>query len=322
MKRALVPVAILILLALAIAAPQVITVRYYVQLVLLAIVWSIAAQGQNIIQGLTGYVSITQAGLMGVGAYASTLLSVRWGWPVWASMALAPFVTALFSLLVGYPSLRVKGHYFAIVTLAFNMVIVTVLVNWTRLTRGEAGIPNIKRPESLFGLVDFNDRVAYYYLVLAVAVAMTALAWALMRSPIGRVLRAIRQNETLAAACGVSVWKYKLFAFVASAFYAGAAGALYAHYIGFINPETFGVAQSLDAILAVILGGSGTLFGPILGALAVVFLPEYLRIADSFRLIVYGLLLVLATIFMPRGALHAMQQAVGFLARRLNRSPR
>lgn len=306
MKRALVPVAILILLALAIAAPQVITVRYYVQLVLLAIVWSIAAQGQNIIQGLTGYVSITQAGLMGVGAYASTLLSVRWGWPVWASMALAPFVTALFSLLVGYPSLRVKGHYFAIVTLAFNMVIVTVLVNWTRLTRGEAGIPNIKRPESLFGLVDFNDRVAYYYLVLAVAVAMTALAWALMRSPIGRVLRAIRQNETLAAACGVSVWKYKLFAFVASAFYAGAAGALYAHYIGFINPETFGVAQSLDAILAVIIGGSGTLFGPIVGAFAVVFLPEYLRIADSFRLIVYGVLLVVATIFMPRGLLPAI----------------
>jgi branched-chain amino acid transport system permease protein len=317
MKRALAPLAIFAMLALAIAAPQYITIKYYVQLILLALIWTIVAHGQNIIQGMTGYVSITQAGLMGVGAYASTLLSIRLGWPVWASMAVAPFVTALFSVLVGYPSLRVKGHYFAIVTLAFNMVIFTVLLNYTSLTRGEAGIPNIKRPESLFGLVDFDDRVNYYYLVLTVAVVMTGLTWLLMRSSIGRILRAIRQNENLASACGVAVWKYKLFAFVASAFYAGAAGALYAHYIGFINPETFGVAQSLDAILAVILGGTGTLFGPILGAFAVVFLPEYLRIADSFRLIVYGLLLVVATIFMPRGAAHVLTQAWNFVARRL-----
>lgn len=317
MKRLLVPIAVLALLALAIAAPQYITVKYYVQLMLLALIWTIVAHGQNIIQGMTGYVSITQAGLMGVGAYASTLLSIDLGWSVWASMAAAPFVTALFSVLVGYPSLRVKGHYFAIVTLAFNMVIFTVLVNYSSLTRGEAGIPNIKRPEPLFGFFDFGDRVAYYYLVLAVAVVMTALTWSLMRSSIGRVLRAIRQNENLASACGVAVWKYKLFAFVASAFYAGAAGALYAHYIGFINPDVFGVAQSLDAILAVILGGTGTLFGPILGAFVVVFLPEYLRIADSFRLIVYGLLLVVATIFMPRGAWYALSQAWNFAARRL-----
>ncbi len=317
MKRALVPLAVLALLALAIAAPQYITVRYYVQLILLAMIWTIMAHGQNIIQGMTGYVSITQAGLMGVGAYASTLLSIRLGWPVWASMAIAPFITALFSVFVGYPSLRVKGHYFAIVTLAFNMVIFIVLMNFTSLTRGEAGIFNIQRPEPLFGLVDFDDRVAYYYLVLTVAVVMTALTWLLMRSSIGRTLRAIRQNENLASACGVAVWKYKLFAFVASAFYAGAAGALYAHYIGFINPETFGVAQSLDAILAVILGGTGTLFGPVLGAFAVVFLPEYLRIAESFRLIVYGLLLVVATILMPRGALPLLGRAWHAAARRL-----
>jgi branched-chain amino acid transport system permease protein len=317
MRRALAPLAILTMLVIAIAAPQYITIKYYVQLILLALIWTIMAHGQNIIQGMAGYVSITQAGLMGVGAYASTLLSIRLDWPVWASMAVAPFVTALFSVFVGYPSLRVKGHYFAIVTLAFNMVIFTVLVNFTTLTRGEAGIPNIKRPESPFGLIDFNDRVAYYYLVLAVAVFMTTLMWLLMRSSIGRILRAIRQNENLASACGVAVWKYKLFAFVASAFYAGAAGALYAHYIGFINPETFGVAQSLDAILAVILGGTGTLFGPVLGAFAVVFLPEYLRIVDGFRLIVYGVLLVVATIFMPRGALYALGQAWNFAVRRL-----
>ena len=320
MKRALAPLAILALFILAASAPQLITVKYYIQLIILAMIWTIMAHGQNVIQGLTGYVSITQAGLMGVGAYASTLLSIKAGLPVWASMAAAPVITALFSVLVGYPSLRVKGHYFAIVTLAYNMVIFTVLLNYSSLTGGEAGISNVRRPEPIAGLLNFDDRTTYYYLTLVVAVAMTGLTALLMRSPVGRILRSIHQNEALASAYGVAVWKYKLFAFVVSAFYAGVAGALYAHYIGFINPETFGVAQSLDAILAVILGGTGTLFGPILGAFAVVFLPEYLRIADSFRLIVYGMLLVLATIFMPRGALHALSQAGSFVWRRLGGS--
>ncbi len=322
MKRVFATIAILALFALAAAAPQLITVKYYIQLIILAMIWAIVAHGQNIIQGLTGYVSITQAGLMGVGAYASTLLSVKAGLPVWASMAAAPVITALFSVLVGYPSLRVKGHYFAIVTLAYNMVIFTVLANFSSLTGGEAGVSNIRRPEPIAGLLNFDDRTTYYYLALITLAVMTGLTALLMRSPIGRILRGVRQNEALASAYGVAVWKYKLFAFVMSAFYAGVAGALYAHYIGFINPETFGVGQSLDAILAVILGGGGTLFGPILGAFAVVFLPEYLRIADSFRLIVYGLLLVLATIFMPRGALHAISQAGSYVLRRIGGATR
>jgi branched-chain amino acid transport system permease protein len=111
----------------------------------------------------------------------------------------------------------------------------------------------------------------------------------------------IRENETLAEAVGVITWRYKLFAFVMSASLAGLAGSLYAHYIGFLNPEPFGVDQSLNAILAVILGGSGTLSGPVIGAFAVTFLPEYLRIADSYRLVTYGLILVVATIFLPLG---------------------
>jgi branched-chain amino acid transport system permease protein len=130
---------------------------------------------------------------------------------------------------------------------------------------------------------------------------MTALAALIVRSRIGQTLIAIRQNEDLVGAVGIAAWKYKLFAFVVSAMFGGLAGAIYAHYQSFINPEIFGVAQSLDAILAVIVGGSGTIAGPIIGAFFVVFLPEYLRFADSFRLILYGLVLVLATIFMPRG---------------------
>lgn len=281
--------------------PQLIAVKYYLHLSVLALIWVVAAQGQNLIQGYTGYVSIVQAGFMGIGAYSTALLGMHYALPVWLTICLAPCITAAFALATGYPSLRVKGHYFAIVTLAFNLVIFIVLMNFTELTQGEAGITGIPKPGTPGGWLDFGNREVYYYFVLAVAVLMTVLAALIVRSRIGRSLVAIRQNEDLVSAIGIAVWKYKLFAFVSSAMFAGLAGALYAHYQSFINPDVFGLAQSLDAILAVIIGGSGTIPGPVIGAFFVVFLPEYLRFADSFRLILYGLVLVLATIFMPRG---------------------
>lgn len=298
--------------------PQMITVKYYLHLSVLALVWVIAAQGQNLIQGYTGYVSIVQAGFMGIGAYSTALIGQHFGLPVWMTILLAPIVTAFFALATGYPSLRVKGHYFAIVTLAFNMVIFIVLMNFSQLTQGEAGITGIPKPGSSEGWINFADREVYYYFVLIAAVIATALAALIVHSRVGQVLISIRQNEDLVGAIGIAAWKYKLFAFVTSAMFAGLAGALYAHYQSFINPEIFGVAQSLDAILAVIIGGSGTIAGPVIGAFIVVFLPEYLRFADSFRLILYGLILVLATIYMPRGIAGI---ANGLLAkfRRMNR---
>ncbi|SNT73458.1 branched-chain amino acid ABC transporter permease [Paracoccus seriniphilus] len=310
MTRKTIP--LLAALALFLILPQLIAVKYYLHLSILALIWVIMAQGQNLIQGYTGYVSIVQAGFMGIGAYSTALMGSHFGLPSSVTIILAPLVTACFALLAGYPSLRVKGHYFAIVTLAFNMVIFIILLNFTDLTNGEAGISGIAKPGYGRGaLIDFNDRQVYYYFVLAVAVLMTALAAVIVRSRIGQILIAIRQNEDLVASVGVAAWKYKLFAFVVSAMFAGLAGALYAHYQSFINPEIFGVAQSLDAILAVIIGGSGTLTGPVIGAFFVVFLPEYLRFADSFRLILYGLILVLATIFMPRGIVGVARDLAG-----------
>ena len=309
MKPPFIFLATVIGLVVVLLLPSFITIKYYMQLVTLALIWVIVAQGQNIIQGFTGYVSITQAGLMGIGAYTSALLSTTLGWPVWLTFVCAPILTSVFALVVGYPSLRVKGHYFAIVTLAYNMVIVIVLTNVSTLTGGEAGIPNIPRPEALLGgRLDFADRATYYGLVALCAMATTVLAARILRSRVGRILLAIRENEAFAVAIGIAVWKYKLFAFVLSGFYAGLGGALFAHYQGFINPESFGVAQSLDGILAVILGGSGTILGPVIGAFAVIFLPEALRFADSFRLIVYGLLLVVATIFMPKGIVSLLEK--------------
>ncbi len=303
-KHALRMAGLAALMLAALALPLAIKVPYFLHLIILALIWVVLAQGQNLIQGFTGYVSIAQAGFMGIGAYSSTLLSVKMGWPVWGAMAAAPLMTAVLALLAGYPSLRVKGHYFAIVTLAYNMVIFIVLTTWSSLTGGEAGISNVPRPPNvgLAGLTwSLGDRVGYYYLVLMAAVLATALCALILHSRVGRVLLAIRQNEALIEAAGVQAWRYKLMAFVVSASLAGVAGALYAHFIGFLNPDAFGVDHSLNAILAVILGGSGTLAGPVVGAFAVVFLPEYLRVAETYRLVIYGFILVAATIFMPRG---------------------
>ena len=316
---------LLVLTIAALILPTVVTLPYFLQLIILALIWVVLAQGQNLIQGFTGYVSIAQAGFMGIGAYSSTLLSVKLGWPVWLSMAAAPWLTAALAVVAGYPSLRVKGHYFAIVTLAYNMVIFIVLNTWASLTGGEAGISNVPRPSdvAIGGVVwNLGDRVGYYYLVLIAAALATLLCALILHSRVGRVLVAIRQNETLIEAAGVQVWRYKLFAFVFSASLAGLAGALYAHFIGFLNPDAFGVDHSLNAILAVILGGSGTLAGPVVGAFAVIFLPEYLRVAENYRLVIYGLVLVTATIFMPRGMVPVVGQALQNLISRFKRAPK
>ena len=310
------------LMLAALALPLVVKLPYFLHLIILALIWVVLAQGQNLIQGFTGYVSIAQAGFMGIGAYSSTLLSVKLGWPVWFTMAAAPLMTAALAVLAGYPSLRVKGHYFAIVTLAYNMVIFIVLTTWSSLTGGEAGISNVPRPPdvSIVGFVwSLGDRVGYYYLALIVAALATLLCALILHSRVGRVLVAIRQNEALIEAAGVQSWRYKLFAFVVSASLAGLAGALYAHFIGFLNPDAFGVDHSLNAILAVILGGSGTLAGPVVGAFAVVFLPEYLRVAENYRLVIYGFILVATTIFMPRGLVPLVAQGLRALAARLKR---
>lgn len=290
----------------ALALPHTISTPYYIHLLTLALIWIVLAQGQNLTQGFVGYVSIAQAGFMGIGAYASTLLTVNLGFSVWMTLVLAPLFTGFAALLAGYPSLRVKGHYFSIVTLAYNMVIFIVLITFSALTGGEAGIPNVPRPSelNLFGHVfNFEGRsnLNFYVLALFFAALATGICAMVLHSRVGRVMLAIRQNEDLAEAMGVVTSRYKLFAFVLSSMLAGLAGTLYAHYIGFLNPEPFGVDQSLNIILAVILGGSGTLLGPMVGAVSVTFLPEILRFADSFRLITYGLILVIATIFLPKG---------------------
>jgi len=279
---------------------------YYLHLISISLIWVILTEGLNIIQGLTGYVSIAQASFFGIGAYASVFLTMRGGVSFWLALPLAMVISGIAGLLVGYPSLRTHGHYFSIITLAFCTVIWLLMITLNNVTGGEAGISKIPPPDSIFG-IDFSIKTNFYYLILFFAALSIVFVYRLKSSRIGRAFVTIRENEQLAQAIGISLVRYKTMAFIISATLGGLAGCLYAHFSKYINPVPFSGEYSMNAILAVIMGGSGTIAGPVIGSFLLNFLPEYLRIAESFRVIIYGLMLILITIFMPKGIIYAVQ---------------
>ncbi|MGL6199656.1 MAG: branched-chain amino acid ABC transporter permease [Lachnospiraceae bacterium] len=319
MKKKTKVLGIAIVLVIAIVFPLLNPQKYYIHMVSLSLIWVIMTQGLNVIQGLTGYVSITQASFYGIGAYTSALLSIHLGWSFWITLPLSVLFSAITGILIGYPSLKTKGHYFSIITIAFCFILYSLMGTF-KFTGGTSGLPNIKSP-TLFG-VDFSNTYNYYYLILVFVILTVFIVYRIKYSRYGRALITIRENEDLAQAIGVSLANYKLLAFLISAVFGGLAGVLYAHYNNFINPVPFSTEYSMNGILAIIMGGSGTIVGPIIGSFMLVFLPEYLRMAESFRLIIYSLLLIVITIFMPKGITHAVkvlfQSMKGFLSRPQN----
>jgi branched-chain amino acid transport system permease protein len=299
-------IGILLIVAASIIFPLFNSDKYLLHLVSYSMIWVIMTQGLNVIQGLTGYISIAQATFFGIGAYVSALLSIRLGLSFWISAPLGILATVVTSFFIGVPSLKTKGHYFSIMTMAFGVVVWALMATLKDLTGGTSGLPNIPVPTSILGL-NFSDRNTYYYMILFFTILTVLFTYRLKDSKTGRALVVIRENEQLAQAIGISLPKYKIKAFVIAATLGGLAGVLYAHYSNFINPVPFSIEYSKNAILAVIMGGVGTITGPIIGSFILIFLPEYLRIAESFRLVMYSLMLILITIFMPKGIVHAFK---------------
>lgn len=297
---------IILLLLFLICIPQMGLQPYFVYLISYSLIWVILTQGLNVIQGFTGYVSIAQSSFFGIGAYTVALLTVRLGLNFWVALLAAVVISAAAGVMIGYPALKTQGHYFSILTLGFCMIFWLILMTFANFTGGEAGIPRIPSPPSIFG-IDFSTKAGMYYFILPFAVLTVVVIARLKNSKIGRAFVTIRENEQLAQALGISLVKYKLLAFVISSTLGGLAGALYAPFSQYINPTSFSVEYSMNAILAVIMGGSGTVAGPIAGSFLFVFLPEYLRMADTYRMVIYGVLLILITIFMPKGIVHALK---------------
>ena len=263
-------------------------------------VMSIAAIGLNLTLGYAGQVSLAQAAFVGIGAYITAYLTTR-GWPFWPTYVLGGVACFAIGWLLGYPALRVQHHYLAFVTLAFTTLVYLVFRNEEWLTGGIYGISNIPRP-SVFGLSMDPPRVFYYFCLAHLALVSLA-AWWLIRSPWGRAFVALRENPMRALSLGVDTRRYTLMAFALGAGLGGISGALYAPLVQYIDPSPFALGLSLNLLLMVVVGGSGYFFGPFLGAMVAVLLPEWLRFTEGYYLMAYAVLVIVLMVFCPAGML-------------------
>jgi branched-chain amino acid transport system permease protein len=269
---------------------------YGIYLLSLWAVYSMAAVGLNLTLGYAGQVSLAQAAFVGLGAYMTAVLGA-YGVPFAVLVALSAGVAVVVGWCLGYPALRVQHHYLAFVTLAFGTLIWLVLRNEEWLTGGIGGISNIARPAL------FRTATAYNALCMGALAGVVCGVWWLLRSPWGRAFTALRENAIRAASLGVDVRGYTLSAFAIGAGLGGVAGAFYAPLVQYIEPSPFSMTFSLNLLLMVIVGGSGTFLGPLVGALVAVLLPEWLRFLQDYYLILYATLVMVLLVFCPSGLL-------------------
>lgn len=262
------------------------------------LIFSIAAMGLNLTLGYAGQISLAQASFMAIGAYITALLTlVGWHWVL--AMPLGLLACFVVGLILGYPALRLKGHFLAFVTLAFNTLVFLVLRNEDWATGGSFGLVGMPRPD--FGLFSTMKQLNFYYFTLGVTALAALIMWGIVRSPWGRAFKALRENPIRAESLGVDTRRITLLAFAIGSTYGGLAGALIAPLVQFIEPGSFGLAHSLRILLMVVVGGSGFFFGPFVGAAVVILLPEVLRFTEGYYLIIYSGLVIVMLIFVPAG---------------------
>lgn len=279
---------------------------YGLYVVSLWLVMSVAAMGLNLTLGYAGLTSLAQGAFLGIGAYATALLTAKAGWPFWAALPVSAGLSFAIGVALGFPALRVKHHYLAFVTLAFSVVVFLIARNEQWLTGGVFGLSGIPRP-SLLGF-DLGRALPFYRLVLCVTAVLTLVMWWLLRSPWGRAFQALRENPLRAASLGVDIRAYTLLAFAIGSAFGGAAGALYAPLVEFIDPAPFALSASFILLLTVVAGGAGTFFGPFVGAFFSYVLPELLRATGGWYLIIYAAVVLVLVVVSPTGLLGLVER--------------
>jgi branched-chain amino acid transport system permease protein len=295
-NRLVVLIAILVVLAVL---PNFLK-SYGVYLMTLFCVYLMAVMGLNLTVGYAGQMSLGQAAFFGIGAYHAAIL-FKLGWPLFVVLPIAGVACFMVGLALGFPALRVQHHYLAFATLGFNVLVYLVMRNEEKLTGGTFGISGIPRP-SILG-VSLDGSLAFFYVTFASAIALALVLWWLLRSPWGRAFAALRDNPIRAESLGINITAYTLLAFAIGAACAGIGGVYFAALVQFIEPGPFHVSVSLTMLLAVIVGGSGRFFGPVLGTVIVVLLPEWLRFMQNWYLAVFGFAVVALMIWLPGGLL-------------------
>lgn len=286
--------------------------EYYLRLLNLSAISAVAVVGLNFAFGYAGLISLGHAAFVGIGAYGLAILTTACGWSPWIAMPVAVLASAVSAVLIGYPLLRLRGHYLALATLGLNVSFYIVTSNWIGLTGGTNGIARI--PELAIGSFAFSGEHQFLWLALGVLAVVAAFAAILHASRHGREMMAVRDDEIASEMIGIDTTRVKITAFMLSAICAAVAGCLFALHVRFVAPEDFTYAHSITYLAMLIVGGESTIAGAILGAILLTFLPEWLRFLGTSYLFFFGLLMLCILVFLPTGL-------VG-LGQRLRRQPR
>ena len=262
---------------------------YYEGIITLALINIILAVSLNLIVGFTGQLCLGHAGFMSIGAYLSAILTIKTNIPFLVAIFIGAIVACILAALIGYPTLKLTGDYFAITTLAFCEIIRIVIMN-IDFVGGARGLTGIVKKS--------NFTIAFLFAVITIVVIYN-----IIHSSQGRAMLSVRENEIAAESMGINTFKYKIMAFIIGAFFAGLAGGLYSHYSGYIQPTAFDFNKSIDYLTFVVFGGMGSLSGSIIATIILTFLPELLRSMQDFRMIIYPLALIILMIFRPQGLL-------------------
>ncbi len=260
----------------------------------------------NLLLGYAGQISLGHAGFFGLGAYLSGILTASYGWNAWLAMPLAAVTVGILAYLIGFPILKLKGHYLAMATLGLGIIIYIVFNETVDLTGGPSGLSGI--PNLAIGGLRFDSDVKNYYLVWGFTLATVLFALNLANSRVGRALRAVHDSEVAARVVGVNSRLLKVQIFAVSAIFSSLAGSLYAHTMTFISPASFGFNFSVELLTMVVIGGLGSIYGSFLGAALLTLLPEFLRAAHDYDIIIYGALLMVMVMFMPGGLVRGVPE--------------
>lgn len=302
----------LLVILIAGSLPLWITSRFYLHILIMCCIWGMAASSMNLLMGYTGQVNLAHGAFFGIGAYSAGLLILKVGMSFWPALLLACAITVIIAALIGPVALRTKGSYFAIGTMCFNVIVTMVIDSWEELTEGARGLLGIPRPPPIplpFGLtISFQSLAANYYLALVSLLITLLIIHRIVRSMTGRTFMAVRSNEELSESLGIHAMRTKLISFLISTFFAAWAGVLYAAYIGFLNPEISDYHVTFELLIFCMIGGLGTLGGPLIGAVMLTIVSELLHGVAFPRLVAYGFLLILIMIFLRGGVMGGLKR--------------
>lgn len=300
---------LLIFAGLIFFLPWLIENNYYLMVLNIAALNLLVVIGLNLLMGYAGQISLGQAAFFGLGAYLTAIFTVTLGIPLGLAVLFTFLATAIVAYIIGVPTLKLEGHYLVMATLGFNVIAYILMIQLEPITGGPSGFANIPRLQ--IGSFIFDSDFKTYFLFWSISLTIFGLAGNLINSRAGRAMAALSYNEIVARCVGVDTENYKIKIFIFSALLASLAGILYAHYLTFISPGTFSFFYSIQVVTMVLVGGIGSLWGSVFGAILLTVLPELLQEVKEYNVLVYGLILTLILTFFPRGLLPGLGEVWG-----------